>query len=309
MKIACVGPAFMALVIMMPVLALPATAQDAAAAEPAPGPPAVLEYRTESWGSTIRFVEIDGQRHDAMRPSNGMGRMVRKKFELAPGRHKVGFVVEPSLALHPQWVEFEAEPGKNYRIELELATHKENDGQTTTLYYNHYVPVVLEARGKKFVRLAAGAAAPFKAQRDPAGHLLLYEDSSLPIEKTARLYCARRGLIKGAVVFFARIEGDAGATRVEYRRSSDPWKLRLLPGNYRFHVTLEGGAWQIAQVQSGIKELTLQAEAGHIYRINLITEGADTQFSKDAIGNTQMRTSFNWYPSIEDVTGKNIEDF
>ncbi len=280
------------------------------AAQDPPADGAILEYMTLKGGYSQVFLDIDGQRFDTKRPGKSP-RPLLLEYPISAGTHVIGLQTAGAEPPYPQTIEFEAEAGKRYRVDFEYSTHKETSGEVTTLHFNRVGLKISIPRGKKLVPFVSGAAAPFKAQKDLAKNLLLYEDTSLPMERTARIYCPRSGLIKTASIYFASISGDAGTTRVEYRRQPwtiDPWQLRLLPGAYKFVVTLEGGAWKVAYVVSDEKELTLQVEAGRTYRLLVKGESQGTQISTDAIGNKKMTTRFTWEPYFEDVTGKGYTD-
>jgi hypothetical protein len=280
------------------------------AAQDLPAEGAILEYQTLKGGFVQVYLDIDGQRFDTKRPGKSLKPLILE-YSISTGTHVIGLQTEGEETPYPKSIEFKAEAGKRYRAHFESLTHKETVGGVTTLHFNRVSPAISIPQGKKLVPFVSSLAAPFKPQKDLAKNLLLYEDTSLPMERTARLYCPRKGLPKTASVYFVSISGDAGTNRVEYRRrpwTIDPWQLRLLPGTYRFVVTLVGGAWKVAQVVSGEKEITLQVEAGRTYRLLLKSKADGTQFSKDAIGNTRMTTSFSWEPYFEDVTGKGYTD-
>jgi len=280
------------------------------AAQDPPADGAILEYQTMKGGFVQVYLDIDGQRFDTKRPGKSPRPLILE-YPISAGTHVIGLLTEGKEPPYPQTIEFKAEAGKRYRVDFECTTHKETIDGVTTLHFNRVGLKISTPQGKKLIPFVSGAAAPFKPQKDLAKNLLLYEDTSLLMEQTARLYCPRKGLIKTASVYFVSISGDAGTTRVEYRRrpwTIDPWQLRLLPGTYKFVVTLEGGAWKVAHVVSDEKEIPLQVEAGRTYRLLVKGESQGTQFSKDAGGNTVMTTSFKWEPYFEDVTGKGYTD-
>ncbi len=230
--------------------------QPLAAQEP-PADGAILEYQTSKGGFSQVYLDIDGQRFDTKRPGKSLRPLILE-YPISAGTHVIGLQTEGKEPPYPQTIEFKAEAGKRYRVDFECSTHKETSGGVTTLHFNRVGLKISIPQGKKLIPFLSGAAAPFKAQKDLAKNLLLYEDTSLPMQRTARIYCPRKGLPKTASVYFVRISGDAGTTRMEYRRrpwTIDPWQLRLLPGTYKFVVTLEGGAWKVATV--GVLETTL----------------------------------------------------
>jgi hypothetical protein len=283
------------------------------------GQPAILEYKlTGTSLSRVSLVEVDGRHVDTKSP-----RATRYLFKLASGRHRVRFRGEEGFPVHPEVVEFEAEAGKRYVPGFERINHKETDGSATALYFNFVSPKIVDERA---VKVAAAASAPFTTGLDAQKNVLLYEETTLPKEQTARVYCKPEGLLKVPGFSIARIAGRSGETRVEYERTwfdlsqyyhmlpgswSDPWQLRLLPGEYRFDLTMAG---LLEEAQSGvpvrgpIKSITLNAEAGHTYRINPNSENVNTRFDKDAIGRTRMTNTLRWNPVFEDVTGKRLVD-
>jgi hypothetical protein len=324
MKAAGVVLGSVAIAVCMSGCSLTVVEHDLSSGGPSLGQPAILEYKiTPSTLSRVDLVEVDGHPVDEKR-ANVRGFGVRSVFKLAPGTHRVRFRGEEGSQVHPDVVEFEAGAGKRYRLEFERFNNKETDGQVTTLYFNFVSPVVLEERDGRPVKVAAGASAPFKTGFDAQKNVLLYEETTLPKERTARVNCWVGG--RGVLIFIAGISGRAGETRVEYRRTwfdlsqyyhflpgswPEVWQLRLLPGEYRFGLTMTG---QLEEAQSGVpvpgvvKSLTLNAEAGHTYRINANISSVETQFGKDVVGRTQMTTSFRWDPVFEDVTGKGLVD-
>ena len=277
---------------------------------------AILEYRADNWGTTLRFLEIDAEQHDAMRPGNGLGRAVRSEFPLAPGRHRVGFVTDGTLDLHPQSLEFDATPGSRYLVELGTRTFKDTSGGSTILCFKCPGPAIYLQQGKKFVSYAVAVGTPFTPHTDTAGNLLLFEDGTVPLDQSARVYSPRKRPGKAPPVFVSRISGEGGATQIDFRGVPEGVRLspegylsvRLLPGSYRFVVTLEGAAWQIAPIQSGKRELTLKAEPGRTYLLLARTGAGDTTVSKDVIGGTHINTTFSWEPYFEDATGPGNEN-
>jgi hypothetical protein len=294
---------------------------DLSSGGPSLGQPAILEYKiTPSTLSRVDLVEVDGHPVDEKR-ANVRGFGVRSVFKLAPGTHRVRFRGEEGSQVHPDVVEFEAGAGKRYRLEFERFNNKETDGQVTTLYFNFVSPVVLEERDGRPVKVAAGASAPFKTGFDAQKNVLLYEETTLPKERTARVYCCGVGW-----AFIARISGRAGETRVEYRRTwfdlsqyyhflpgswPELWQLRLLAGEYRFGLTMTS---QIDEERSrlgvqgglvsGLVSLSLNAEAGHTYRINANA----TSERLSAYNESIQRDLVRWNPVFEDVTGKGFVD-
>ncbi len=283
------------------------------------GQPAILEYKvTASTLSRVDLVEVDGRPVDAKKTN-----ATRYLFKLAPGTHRVRFQGEEGFPVHPEEVEFEAGAGKRYVPGFERVNHRETDGSVTTLYFNFVSPQILDERA---VKVAAAASAPFTTGLDAQKNVLLYDETTLAKERTARVYCQLEGLLKVPSFFIARISGRAGETRVEYERTwfdlsqyyhllpgswSDPWQLRLLPGEYRFELTMAGlleEAQSGVPVRGAVKSLTVNAEAGHTYRINSNIETVNTQFDKDAIGRLRMTNTLRWNPVFEDVTGKGFVD-
>jgi hypothetical protein len=284
-----------------------------------PGQPVILEYKeTATALSRVHLVEVDESPVDT-----GQRERRQHLFKLAPGRHRVRFRGEEGFPVHPEVVEFEAAAGKRYAPGFERVNHRETDGSATTLYFNFVSPKIVDERA---VKVAAAASAPFTTGLDAQKNVLLYEETTLPKEQTARVYCKPEGLLKVPGFSIARIAGRSGETRVEYERTwfdlsqyyhmlpgswSDPWQLRLLPGEYRFDLTMAG---LLEEAQSGvpvrgpIKSITLNAEAGHTYRINPNIENVSTTFGKDVIGRTQMTNTLRWNPAFEDVTGKRLVD-
>jgi hypothetical protein len=276
------------------------------------GQPAVLEYKyTPTTLSGIELVEVDGRRVDT-----GYKKEFRNnQFKLVPGAHRVRFQGEDGWSVRPEVVEFEAKPGRRYKTGFERVNFRSTDGAATTLYFNFVSPVVFEERDGKPVKVAAGASAPFKTGLDAEKNFLLYEDSTLSKEQTARLYISGRG----GRVFIMRISGQAGETRVEFQRSKfdlsqyygalpgswpEPWQLRLLPGEYRFDLTVLTVIDEArGPVTGAVKALTLNAEAGHTYRLNGNLKNSITT-SSTAV------TLFleSWNPVFEDVTGKGFVD-
>jgi hypothetical protein len=284
---------------------------DLSSGGPSLGQPAILEYKISGTTlSGVELIEIDGHPVAERRANVGGGAQI--VFKLAPGTHRVRFKGDEGFPVHPDVVEFEAGAGKRYRLEFERFNNKETDGQVTTLYFNFVTPVVFGMREGKPYKVAAGAKAPFDTGFDAQKNVLLYEETVLPQERTARVYCPRQLWD----IYIVKISGRAGETCVEYQRSwfdlsqyyhalpgswPDPRKLRLLPGKYVFVLTLDpqshvpGAATARAAAalsQKGL--LTLNAEAGHTYQI--ITK------AKGGVGGTLVEMAF------EDVTGKNIID-
>jgi hypothetical protein len=285
---------------------------DLLSGEAALAPPAVLEWMwvdSLSLFSQINLVKVDERPVD-LRKTNDGGFWIRNLLKLSPGKHRVYFRGGGGqLALHPDAVEFEAASGKQYRAECEMASFKETDGAASTLYFNFMTPVIFEVRNGTPVKIATGSPVPIKHSIDDGKNLLLYEDSRLPKERTASVYVPRRGLLKDPEFFIASVSSAAGDTRIEYRGANgNQAELRLLPGEYRFAVSLRGPLEMVqmdaAMAAIGIKTITLRAEAGRTYRINGNIETVDTKYSNDAIGRPQMTNTMRWNPAFEDVTGK-----
>lgn len=279
------------------------------------GQSAILEWVSRYDSYPIDLVQVDA-RPVQLRKSTEGGLGSRNLLKLSPGKHKVLFQAEKGFPFHPDVVEFDAEAGKQYRVEFEDVNFKETDGKVATFYFNFAAPVVFEVRNGTPVRNAPAAISPFKALLDAEKNFLLYEDPTLLKEKTACVYIPLKGLLKVPDFSIAKISGEAGDTRIEYQEpSTRPWQMRVLPGVYRFGVTMSAGTGAISDKEQRITmarrtvtTIALKAEAGHTYRINGNIETVDTQFSRDVIGRTQMTNAMRWNPAFEDVTGKTIID-
>lgn len=305
-----------AIAVCLSGCSVPVVEHDLSSAGPPLVQPSILEYRVTATSlSGVDLVEIDGRNVDAKRTM-----LAEHRFKLAPGTHRVRFRGLAGFSVHPEVVEFEAGPGKRYVPGFERVNHKETDGSVTTLYFNFVSPMILDERA---VKVAAAASAPFKTGHDARKNVLLYEESTLPNERTALIYCPPGDLLKAPGVFIHRISGRAGETRVEYERTwfdlsqyyhllpgswSDPRQLRVLPGEYRFELTMTGHEdAQSVPVPGAVKSLTLNAEAGHTYRINANIE-TKTLFANEGTGRTRMTIIHRWNPVFEDVTEKGLVD-
>ena len=304
----------------------PVVELDLSSGEPSLGQPAILEWTwTPSNSSPVDLVQVDGRRVDLKKTTEG-GFWIRNLLKLSPGKHRIQFRgVAESIALHPEAVEFEAEAGKRYRVEIERDVNfKETDGKVATLYFNFASPVVFEVRYGTPVRITTGAPVPFKPLLDAEKNSLFYEEATLPKGRTARVYLPRRGS-----VYFTKISGPAGDARVEYREPRPASELevfsnvvppveqcRLLPGEYRFglvyretliNYSVRGSSLVASgsEVRSTVVSLTLNAEAGHTYRINANVQRGES-FAGTA-GTNQFWWG-RWNPVFEDVTGKKIID-
>lgn len=304
----------------LPLLALMllAGAQTPAAGSTSPSAPAAsLQYRVVYY--PIDLVSIDGRAVDGRQGK--IGSPIHHRYEIEPGTHRLQFAVHSdpvpfdARSLHLDTIEFTAEAGKEYRVDFESAKYKETEGERTTLYYNFLSPVVLEKRsGEGFrakvigIPVAVAYATPVEPQVDPSRGMLLYEDRTLPDDATADIYCPRSRKSLAKNVFVERISGGSGETWVEFRRGEQPQRFRLLPGDYQVDVTLETGGWSIANVEAGVRTLSVKAEPGRTYRVHVNLDVGDTTFSHDAVGNNQMSTAFRWEAAFEDVTGMALDD-
>ena len=139
-----------------------------------------LEY--SSWaGNIVDLAEIDGHEYETPKKSDFGYPTKPQLFNLAPGTHTVRFrSVRESIASHPDMVEFDAVAGGKYRADFEVVNLKETVGQTTALYFNALSPVILKKQGRKYVKIVAGASAPFGAELDAHKNYLLYEHDTIP---------------------------------------------------------------------------------------------------------------------------------
>ena len=178
--------------VCISALSLPAVARDSYSDVSAGGQPATLEY--SSWaGNIVDLAEIDGHEYETPKKSDFGYPTKPQLFNLAPGTHTVRFrSVRESIASHPDMVEFDAVAGGKYRADFEVVNLEETVGQTTALYFNALSPVILEKQGRKYVKIVAGASAPFGAELDAHKNYLLYEHDTIPETETARVYCPRQ---------------------------------------------------------------------------------------------------------------------
>ncbi len=318
MKAAGVVLGSVGIAVFLSGCSVPVVEHDLSSGGPPPGQHSILEHRVRATSLTrVDLVEIDGRAVDAKRT-----RFADYQFKLTPGTHRIRVRGEEGWPVHPEVVEFEAGAGRRYRPGFERVNHKETDGKVTTLYFNFVSPVILEDRDGNPVKVAAAASAPFKTEVDARKNALLYEDTTLPPERTARVYCQREGL----AVYIAGISGRAGETRVEYQRSwfdlsqyyhrlpgswPDLRQLRLLPGEYRFELT---GLDELEEerlrppADFRVASLTFKAQAGHTYRINakrieetsaLAPPRGDSVVAFMQFQGARVRSQFE----LEDVTG------
>jgi hypothetical protein len=302
MKLAGVVLGGFGIAICLSGCTLPVVEHDLSSGGPSVGQAATLEY---IGSPKIWIVEIDG-RPVEMKRATGSGMAIRNLFKVAPGEHRILFRGDLGYRLHPEWIAFNAEAGKRYKVVQDYGDHKEADSKGTTLYFNYYSPVVYEERDGKSIPVATGASVPFKPQLDAEKDVLLYEDATIPKERTARVYTPHRGsLMQSQSVYFAEISGRAGKTQVKYQMNKlEPfvWQCRLLPGEYRLALTMTS---VVSDVQSGVISLSLTAEAGHTYRV--IPNATWGEITKGVLPGT-AQVQGHWDPVIEDVTGKPLVD-